>query len=209
MFEYVLLESGQFLIGADTIELDSTKFETIVKRVLGIYNKYHPIDVLHDLVLLDTIYTFTGTPTPIFISDVIPIGTALPAITFYGISSFSGNALDIKQTFVWKYNRPTLYVPAAGQYNITAVYTHQITTVPNSSPATKEILTIDETDEYFLKLLTGYFLIGLGRSRRAFTLQDLPVTADAADIVGEGITIITEGTQALQEVGSKFYLAWG
>jgi hypothetical protein len=93
-----------------------------------------------------------------------------------------------------------------GGYNF---YYHLTAITPLANPVTYELLTITDDDDLFFKILTGYFMVGLGRSRKAFTLNELPIVTDAADLVSEGTALITDGQLALQETSSKFYLAWG
>ncbi len=56
-------------------------------------------------------------------------------------------------------------------------------------------------DHRFLSLVQGRFMQGLGRSRKAFILNDLPITSDASDMVSAGKEIEKEALTEMQENG--------
>jgi hypothetical protein len=51
--------------------------------------------------------------------------------------------------------------------------------------------------------------LGVGRSRRAFTLNDLPIIMDASEIVQEGRELYKEVIEEELPKYQKFYLAYG
>jgi hypothetical protein len=61
-------------------------------------------------------------------------------------------------------------------------------------------------DHRFLKLVMGRFMQGLGRSRKAFILNDLPITSDAVEMVSSGREIENEAKTEMEENG-KWYMA--
>ena len=53
------------------------------------------------------------------------------------------------------------------------------------------------------------FMIGIGRSRRAFTLNDLPILMDAGEIVSEGRELYREVIEEELPKYQKFHLSYG
>lgn len=201
IFDRILIDSGAFLLGPTSVEVDIPKFEILIKRVLGVYNKYMPADRKYTKIIGSLSHTFQDPEEiPRWISDIIPVNNP------YLWQMQKNTTASEKIQFIWRYDKPTLYLPMGGTFDIHAVYDHKITTDANNQ---KEILTITDSDDLFFKILTGFFMVATGRSRRALTIQDIPVAMDASDLVAEGNTLIQEGMQTLTEVNNKFYLAYG
>ena len=59
-----------------------------------------------------------------------------------------------------------------------------------------------------MTLVRGMFLKGIGRSRRAFTLNELPILMDAGDLISEGEALVEKAEQQMQN-HQKFRLASG
>ena len=68
--------------------------------------------------------------------------------------------------------------------------------------------TITDADDEFFEILTGKFMKALGRSRRAFTINELPITMDASELVSEGDEMIRAAEESLVEKEMKLYLAY-
>jgi len=222
MFDRVLTESGHFLM-KDDIELDVDKFATLVKSALGKMNQLCPY---HERFNLDVTgggltgisYTFPSTfrnrGVPDWISDIIPVRMA-GVYPFYFNSTLGANQeLEEKRQFPWEYIKPTLYVPIGCVYDVTAVWKHKVVKVSYKDPASGvirqelEVTTIDDDDDEFFKLLEGKFLKSLGRNRRAFTLNDLPITMDADQLVSEGEAKEQEAEQQMAEEQHTFWLSY-
>lgn len=213
MFDRVLVLSGQFLIPDSVIELKLDKFKIIVEQTLGVWNNYTPIDK-HVYKNLDSgrQYTFTENDPngiPKNIVDLQPIRISGVAPFFLSEYGRLGDTLDIKKSFPWEYRAPKLTVPITGEFDLHCIYDHKLV-VDNSTggePAYR-CDTIATSDDEFFDILTGRFLQSLGRSRRAFTLNELPITVDGAELVAEGKQMEDEARADLIENKSKWYLAW-
>jgi hypothetical protein len=116
-----------------------------------------------------------------------------------------------KSQFPWVYQHDTLYIPYSADVEVLAFWNHPIIEEEASSndPARINLPTIGYNDEYFLDLLQGMFLKALGVSRRSFTLNDLPLTMDGADIASEGQSLEEQAMDEIRNNHSKFYLAYG
>lgn len=189
IFDEVLTDSGQYVITPDKVELREERFINLVKRVLSIYNKYFPITKRFNIEVPSTSYDFTGHP------DGVPVWVAgcVPVLSYTNIELHSQEIYPMKPAheFPYEYNRPKLWVAGGGRYEIHACYGHEVTHDTSDVDSTKhfyEISTLDITDDhqYFWKYLVARFLIGLGGSRRAFTLNELNITMDGESLVSEG-----------------------
>jgi hypothetical protein len=219
IFQKVLVESGQFLLAADEIEINPDRFLVLVKSSLAVFNKYDPLEKKFNLDAPQRLYTFTETSKdvqqnvvgiPDGIADVVPVRIA--GISPYFLRDFEGHRSDYlieKAEWPWEYRKPNLYVPLNGTLDIHAWYKHKITeTVNEDQTKSYDLPTISEEDENFFGLLTAKFLKGLGGSRRAFTMTDLPLTTDAPELIAAGKEMEETFLKAMQDE-SKFWLAYG
>ena len=220
LFNLVVLESGQFMLADSSIELNIDRFKLIVDVSLGQYNRYIPHEIYLHKNLTNRSYTFTEENTsdgiPDWISDVVPT-RIFGTYPFYYKKlfgnplkqQFNANLID-KTPFVFTYRKPVLYVQIDCELDITAAYHHKFkeSIDPNTSKKTYELPTITPDNVEFIQLVQAKFLKGLGRSRRAFTIGEIPLLTDASELVSEGLelenTLLTEKLSDM----SKFYLAW-
>lgn len=165
-------------------------------------------------------FTFTKENTsegvPDWLSDIIPIrilGTAHHFLQAGGITSTSRQAsspyLERKDNFPWEYRKPVLTIGINSELDIIAVYKHKLVSATEDGKIVFRVDTIDDCSDVFFNLLRARFLKALGRSRRAFTMQDLPITVDASELVSEGTDLEERVMEDLIENHGKFYLAWG
>lgn len=223
LFDRVLIDSGQFILPQDKVELDVKKFKILVDMVIGIWNKYNPIytHLYKDITTqrqykFDTtntpFVTWKGKPTtsvkgaPVWVTEIQPIRVS--GVYPYWLRDYDRpkSNLDIKTEFPWEYRNPILTVPVSGEYDVFAVYHHTLVEVSTEQSTDYMIETVDDTDDHFLNLLKAKFLVGLGRSRRAFTIQDIPITTDASELVSEGKDLEKETMDLIKE-NASFFLA--
>jgi hypothetical protein len=200
LWNTLLIETGQFILQDKDIEIDTFRFKTLVNRVLALYSKYCPH--LKNLWIMVNTRKYTFIDPPEWIMDLIPL--ELAGIVPYFIRDPWYMEQD-KRLFIWEYRKPNLYVEIQGRYDVKAIYYH---TLKEDENGEFYIDTINFTDTLFLDLIKGYFLSALGRNRRAFTLNDLPLTTDADQLVQEGEELIRDTTQNLLENNLEFYKAW-
>lgn len=221
LIDYVMTESGQFIVGElETTQIDRHRFHLIVKRALAVYGRYKPESQRLNVSINNSADLSQGVDrTPDWISRVVPLGTGgtdsltgkTAAAFIYG--STMGNGLSDPtydrppmRSMPWEYNAPILSVYGPDDmYDVTAHYEPALTDIvrDDQNKVTDARLNgVGYRDEHFLDLLVGYFLIALGRSRRAFTLNDLPVTMDGDQMVSEGNEKVQTAREALQEQSS-------
>lgn len=116
-----------------------------------------------------------------------------------------------KSNFPWVYQHKTLYIPYSADVEILAFFKHPIINVEADSDTSEkwELPTIDYNEDTFFDLLQGMFLKAIGNSRKAFTLNDLPLTTDGAEIASEGQSLEESAMEELRNNKAKFYLAYG
>ena len=146
--------------------------------------------------------------TPKWISEVIPVNVLTVAGILYLIQEtrFTNVAeqslLHEPRTFLWRYEAPILYLTETGGMDITAHYSFVREELFDSEGKFVDVdmEDVDEgTDRIFIDLVIAKFLKKIGRSRRAFRLNDLPIEYDAAELVGEGIELEREARERLYE----------
>jgi hypothetical protein len=191
IIDWVMMQSGEFIV--EIIEntlIDKPKFWLMVKRDLKFYQKYVPVTKNLN-VYVNGSYGFPAGEEPKFISKCTPVvagstgSSGFSTLSTGQLLSMANPMLGMSPTrFIWKYEEPQLFTSMAGDVAVKAHYDYKFD-VSSADPAEYEILGMREED-LFLNLVLSSFLIGLGRSRRAFTLNDLPITMDAPDLVSEG-----------------------
>lgn len=205
----VLDITGEFLLGDITaLQLDHNRFYRLVRRCIGIYEGYRPLEKRFNLTTTQK-HTFRETDTPngipSWVSAVIPIG--IPIAPFANLQN-SGEMNP--GTFIYRYDKPDLYLSQSGSVDVSAIFPYLNSANITSTGAVIEQVDMPDIDEmeheHLIDLLCGHFLVSIGRSRRAFTVDDVQISNDAAEMVQEGQDRISEAKEALGE-RSKWWLA--
>jgi len=193
----------------------------LVEDALAEYNKHKPIDKIYNLELVSPRqYNWDLHLDPIFnrspdwISECTPMKYGAVSISSFYMQNYYNQESQylINPTEApWDYTKPLLTVPFSSRYKIIAVYNHTIEQVMDDQglPTNDwEIKSISSKDTHLLKLIQAYFLQGIGRSRKAFTLNDLPIIMDADAIAAEGNELEEKTLEGLRN-SSKFHLSMG
>lgn len=229
IFNQVLINSGCILLGERNIEMKINDFKRVVDECVSYMNKYDPDDRKVRIHVGRTFsYRFTGeeegcgTPdrVPAWISDVIPTRVGVSDIRLMNWTSVLGqfNRESIKDEFVWSYQAPDLFLDRDGKFEVHACYHHYSVPIlgevcgPDGNKR-EDVVDIDYPTIHlgrdpFLMMVQGRFMQGVGRYRRAFTLNDLPITMDASTMVDEGSRLEETAKKTYQEDQSKFYLSF-
>lgn len=219
ILDYVMIESGQWIVGdLDDMSLNYEKFWTLCRSVLNTYHKSIPYTI-NENVWVSKMHTFQkvwddeGLPInqrtlirdiPLWVSSVLPVGYSALTNMALGIQLFlatdsAGSQLGQPVNWIWRYEAPNLYVPYTGELDIRSHSNYPYELIRGSSNL---LVDVDipglNYDESFLKIVTGKFLQAIGRSRRAFTLTDIPVSIDGNDLVTEGKELEAEGRELLE-----------
>lgn len=214
LYDSVRIQAGQYLIPTHKLELKENLFLPLVSQALAIYNRYCPFDFHLNLEINDRQFIFNENSTPYGIPDkivdLIPYGGSINIFSNLFYNSNSQNSeLSVKQMCPFIYRKPNLYPPYAGVFDAHCIVYHKISKVNVEGGEISAILTLDENDSSeFVQLCLAKFLQALGRSRRAFTLNDLPITNDSSELVGEGQALEERIIQDIIDNKQKFYLCW-
>lgn len=213
IFDRILLRSGQYILRKARIEIDVDSFRILVEDALSEYSGFVPHTCEYTMNF-NSSRSFTFPPdfdttlnrSPDWLSEVTPISSFGSVSTVFRQRDCS-ELIDPIQA-PWDYNKKTkvLTVPYSSYYKVIGVYEHEVSKVDGSTNS-YEVLTIDKGAQPFFKILQGMFLQGIGRSRRAFTLSDLPILMDADTLVSEGVEIVEKANEEMQD-DQKFYLAY-
>lgn len=219
--EYIVAENVDQLV---ELQLDRDKIWRMIEKELLDYQRYKPVTKQFNIDMPKNVYSFEDAPTngtngpPIKIVKVVPVGWMLAITRALWLTPFQFRAgynhlyktIDPQQ-FLWNYidnwvdpdgvdSGPILVCSQMGKVHVTAIYgySYKIT-----RDANKKVIDVDipELDELQIPplwdILMARFISAVGRSRRAFTYTDLPVTTDAADLVREGQELYEKAREGL------------
>lgn len=202
--DHILTESGQFFDTLESTQLDTHKVEMLIIRELKYYSKYKPKRVTFK-TQIDGVKEFSVTKDG-FIPDAITNiryseyngSDLVGAMLFRGMRRAQGAPLS---TYYWRYEKPMFYLRGQpGIYEVSGILNHYY------DQLTKEIRTLYDSSYDFLNLVVAKFMLALGRSRRAFTISEIPFTSDAESLVSEGNQLLSEARDRI-ETTSNFHLA--
>ena len=183
----------------------------LLEDALSIYSKASPFEREYTIKFVDRQFTFTEDfddtlkQLPDWISEATPIvGGANPLYSPYGQFGANQSYSHLSEPLqaLWKWASPKLVVNFSGSWEVNCCYRHKI--IETKDEVTFEpvydVPTITTHDHVLFQLLQGMFLQGIGRSRRAFTLNDLPIVMDADTLASEGETLIDKAMENLQNI---------
>lgn len=195
LIDVILLESGQFIADLDATLLDKKKLEIMIARELGLYSRYLP----HTRTLEGRLYngkTFTQEGDGFVPKAVVSIRTDKFNFIGYSITPIPASV----HSYYWRYDKPVLYFRYPdGVYT----YTYMVDHVYDKVTARIETINIEDR---LINLLVGRFLMTVGKSRRAFTVSEIPIETDASEMISEGKEIYDETLEFIK-LNSSFNLA--
>jgi len=221
IFDELLIRSGQFVLISSNVELNIERFRRIVESTLAVYGRYSPHEEHVSVNALSTreidlsasvIASLTGKPylkEPKFVSDATPVRQIPFGLLkiFPGMDNTNNPELYDKVQAPFEYRKPKLYLPFSARWDVHCAFEHVLYETEVDGKFEYTLPTITLSDQAFFDYLQGMFLMGIGRSRRAFTLNDLPITMDASDIASEGKELRDQALEFMSN-HQKFYLAW-
>lgn len=207
LIEMVKLNAGQSEIDLGELKFDDYR-KIVEKQVAPFVSKHKPFSNDVSLSISSSPYTFTA-PIPKWISEVHPINNLSPVnvAATLGLGK-AGDLEDIrKPTFLWEYVKPKLYVQYTGDMLVKACYNIEV--VADGTGNDYDINYLDGgAESNLIDLATGYAMRSIGRNRRNATLEELPVSFSADDLVSEGEELIKEAKGSLQS-GNRWWMAVG
>jgi len=212
IFNRTIHKSGQYLLSTSNIEINIDAFRILVEDALSIYNKASPYDKTITVNASNRQVSFEDTDE--YFSDIgrVPdwISKGTPILNYstganpnFLSPAFSRNSFSYSEPIeaLLKYHKPLLSVNISGDWEIVAVWNHKVEKVDNEYT----VRTITVEDMVFFDILKAMFLQGIGMSRRAFTMDNLPIAMDADALVSDAESQLSIAKEELQNV-QKFYL---
>lgn len=222
IFSRVLLKSGQYVLSSAKVDINIDAFRLLVEDSLAVYNRYSPADKLYNKeIYYPRQYDWSHDIDPEFGRVPDWVSSANPMR--YGGGSIGGILLREAQLngqtelidpiqSPWRYNKPMLTVAHSARYELRGVYNHIIEEIIPTTHVDDtrqfDVRTISLADQAFFDHVRAGFLMGVGRSRRSFTLNDLPITMDADQICSDADTLEQKAMESMQNY-QKFYLTQG
>jgi len=185
--EYCFINSNQYFLGYENIEVKRPVLEGIIKKTLMHYGNFKPIKYRKfgfELKTNDTkmkIKEIDGR----LVQNIISINYFNP---IYGG--------ETEVAFNWDYNTrtKTIYAQTSGTYIVDFMV--------------RPILDdITYEDELFLQMALGLYMMYVGEARKAFTLDGLPFGNDSAEIYADGKEMYETALEELKEENSSWWLA--
>jgi hypothetical protein len=186
--EICFLNSNQYFLGYENIEVKRPVLEGIAKRALMHYGNYRPIQYRNKINL----------PTNTKIKELD--GRKIETIReLYMIDPLVGGFEDSKMQIPWEFNQrlKILLIPLS-----TGANTFFVDALVRP---TLEDMTYD--DELFVQMCSGLYLMYVGEARKAFSLEGLPFANDAEELYSEGKELYENALEELKEENSSWWYA--
>lgn len=224
----VFTRSGQYIsvdpdLGElDSIDLKMEPFWRMVYTELKYFQQYFPLEKRFNIEISSgygNFYSFAtdvhnvgyvdnltpGEP-PEHLSQITPVGAIqlfnILANAKFGQNAYSPNSLSTPRVFKCEYRKPNLYATEAGPMDVLACYNYQIIRTLDENDILVEVEIVDfnqENEQYFYDLITGRFMIMVGRSRSSFTHHDLQIEVDGKDLIEAGTEIYKGAREAIAD----------
>lgn len=194
LIDLTLTETGQYLIDLDTMMLDTPKVELMIQRELNWFSKYYPVRKRASLYLFDG-KTFSKDSDGEIPFNILSIQRQ------YGQSSTAYQ--------MWgkpRYRNPS-FIYNDGKLSLngeSGVYDVEYSVYHTYNKDKKAIETLS-AESPFVNLFIAKFMISVGRSRKAFLLNDLPLSMDADSMVSEGQELYQSTKEYIMETSRYDY----
>ena len=214
IFDLVLVDSGQFLLGKD-IEMNEGTFKIFMQSCISFYNKHNhhikQFNVEFKQQGNGIFYEFKEDIPDVIFSANVQTWNNPHTIQHLGFDLIGNENFIDKRPQPITYEKPILYSTYLGVHDVKAGYTHKITYDELNGRKEYKIDTIDfDTDSHadFLEYITARFMITIGASRSAFTMSDIPLINNGAEMVQEGKEMRERAEQNIRD-GGDWSHTWG
>lgn len=189
----IMVETGQYISDLTATLLDQPKVELMIQRELGLYSRYKP----NKVTTYGTLYnqkTFDLTIDGFVPDSIVDIRTDRFVPAGIAITPIPGPV----HSYHWRYDKPVLYFRyPQGEYIYSYIVPHKYV---NNAISSIEI------HDRFINLVVGRFLMSVGKSRRAFTIDEIPINTDASEMISEGKELYDSTMEEIR-INSAFSLA--
>lgn len=184
--EYLLVNSLQYFIGQDDIEVQDKVLEQLANRAMYFYSNWRPL-------FMQESYSINAYTTTLKYTTV---GKRILNVQnlFYLEPILTGEQDAV--SWNWDYNKDN----GLFRIEIQGSYIFELLVAP-------ELSDLDVYNIEFLDLVLALYLQYIGSSRKAFTLSEQPFENDGADIYSAGQELWDKTIEALQTEQGNWYLA--
>ena len=184
--EYLLVNSLQYFIGQDDIEVQDKVLEQLANRAMYFYSNWRPL-------FMQESYSINAYTTTLKYTTV---GKRILNVQnlFYIEPILTGEQDAV--SWNWDYNKDN----GLFRIEIQGSYIFELLVAP-------ELSDLDVYNIEFLDLVLALYLQYIGSSRKAFTLSEQPFENDGADIYSAGQELWDKTIEALQTEQGNWYLA--
>lgn len=173
----------------------------LIGSVAGNTTTFHDTGIVGDQ-RMSRDYPNTYGISPFMLSSEVPVGTfqIITNIAYLmnpSVRSYANpSRLVDPRVFVAKFadqdaDKPGLFTTETGRFDITAHYRYQRIENYSADGNLEEVeyprLEDNTREKILMDILSAVFLQAIGRGRRAFTYQDLPIKDDSEKLVAEGL----------------------
>lgn len=102
-----------------------------------------------------------------------------------------------------RYEKPLLITGISGLVSVRGYYNYEFVPIPGTDDYNIPDLDMECNSES--KLIQAKLLMTLGRSRRSFTMSEIPINTDASELYSEG-NQLWESTKESIQTSSKWYV---
>lgn len=194
LIELTLTETGQYIIDLDTTMLDCKKIELMIERELNWFSKYYPVRKRASLFLFDG-KQFTVEQDKEIPFNILSIqkscNQSSEAFLMWGRPRFRNPSFLFSDGVLTLYGEPGIYDVEYTVYHKYDKKKQCIETITSESP--------------FVNLFIAKFMVTIGRSRKAFLLNDLPLSMDSDSMVSEGQELYQSTREYIMETSRYDY----
>lgn len=205
LYDLVLLEIGQYQV-EDLIkeEIPLKKFFPIAKSCLDYYTKYRPVQKTRVIYISGKSYEFINDLAPLVIDRVVSTygEKDLLITTETDLIRLNSHIPTLREQY-WRYEKPLLITGISGLVSVRGYYNYEFVPIPGTDDYNIPDLDMECNSES--KLIQAKLLMTLGRSRRSFTMSEIPINTDASELYSEG-NQLWESTKESIQTSSKWYV---
>ena len=182
---YLAINSNQYYIGSENIEVTDDVLQGLSQRGLGIYGNYRPSLILEQININSNPQVFSkiNGRDVISIKNLYLINPTLVE---------KAEPVDFSYKFVKE--TKTMYT------NFFGIYWAEVLVVP-----ILDEISIAEID--FLNIMIALYIKYIASVRKGFTIEGLPFNNDAVELYSQGQELLNNTLQNLESSNSNWYLA--
>jgi len=184
--DYLLINSLQYFIGADDIEVTDEVLKGLVERALVVYSNWRPLHSQTQLEITDYV-TYVKTD-----SEGRRILNIVDLYFFEPILAGQDGKID----WDWDYNKDN------GQLRIEITGTYIAETLVQMS-----LEDIDNSHPEFLEMVLALYMMYIGSSRKSFNFGDQPFENDGQEIYSDGKELWENTLEQLKTEQDNWYLS--